>query len=442
MSVARYVKALESDNSRLAKEGVIKRATNLANNGDKSAQIFLSCARLCYDPYSKWGVAQIPESSNTGDTGCTAWDLFFALLDNLKHRRLTGHAARDAIVETMTHFNQTDWNLVCRRVLIKDLRAGITATTLNKFVNEDYQVPGFGVQLATDSKGQPENMTGRRRLEYKFDGVRMVAIVQDGEVTLTSRNGKDLENFPQIAESIKTLIPHLESKFPNGFVLDGEVMGQSFQDLMKHARRKKDAVTDNMVYHIFDIVDLSAFKEGKWNKSQADRTSYVLDLKQHIADINNLTVSEGRTVDCDTPEGLDALFTFFSQAVAEGYEGIMIKDLDAPYDCKRTKSWLKMKPNLTLDLTVVAVERGTGRNAGCLGALVCEGEDEGRLIRVNVGSGLSDAQREEFWDNQDAIIGSVAEVMADAVTQNQDGSYSMRFPRFVRFRGFEAGEKI
>ena len=73
---------------------------------------------------------------------------------------------------------------------------------------------------------------------------------------------------------------------------------------------------------------------------------------------------------------------------------------------------------------------------------ICEGEDDGRKIRVNVGSGLSDSNRDEYWVNRDSLHGNLVEVEADAVTQNQDGSYSLRFPRFVRFRSFEAGEKI
>ena len=93
---------------------------------------------------------------------------------------------------------------------------------------------------------------------------------------------------------------------------------------------------------------------------------------------------------------------------------------------------------------MTALEEGTGRNAGKLGALVCEGVDDGKNIVTNVGTGLSDLDREEIWASKDAVIGQVIEVRADAVTQNQDSEdeYSLRFPRFLRFRGFAAGEKI
>ena len=72
----------------------------------------------------------------------------------------------------------------------------------------------------------------------------------------------------------------------------------------------------------------------------------------------------------------------------------MIKDVDAPYTCKRSHAWLKAKPFIEVTLEVVDVEEGTGRNEGRLGAVVCEGLDDGRRYSVNVGSGFSDANRD------------------------------------------------
>ena len=151
---------------------------------------------------------------------------------------------------------------------------------------------------------------------------------------------------------------------------------------------------------------------------------------------------EAEEVDLDTAEGHDQMRRFANDAVANGFEGIMIKDIDAPYECKRSSFWMKWKPVITVDLNIVGFEEGTGRNEGRLGAIICEGIDNDRNIRVNVGSGLSDANRDEYWSARDKLLGDVIEVAADAVTQNQDGTYSLRFPRFVRFRGFEPGEKL
>ena len=130
--------------------------------------------------------------------------------------------------------------------------------------------------------------------------------------------------------------------------------------------------------------------------------------------------------------------------VAQGYEGIMIKDPDGKWEGKRSVAWLKQKPFIEVSLSVTAVEEGTGRNQGKLGALVCEGEDDDKKIVVNVGSGFSDEQRAEFWAAKDTLIGQVVEVRADAATRSQDSedTWSLRFPRFLRFRGFKTGEKI
>jgi DNA ligase-1 len=133
-------------------------------------------------------------------------------------------------------------------------------------------------------------------------------------------------------------------------------------------------------------------------------------------------------------EVITTLQEYFEEALKLGYEGIMIKNMEAPYQTKRTDAWMKLKPTSTFDLVVVGLEEGTGKNEGRLGALVCEGEDDGKLIRVNVGSGLTDEQRQQIWEDKETTIDMVVEVMADVVTQNQDGSYSLRFPRFVRFR--------
>jgi DNA ligase-1 len=141
----------------------------------------------------------------------------------------------------------------------------------------------------------------------------------------------------------------------------------------------------------------------------------------------------------------EVLFKDYNKEMVEaGFEGIMIKSVDAPYECKRSTSWLKQKPFIEVSLSVTAVEEGTGRNVGKLGAIVCEGVDDDKTIVVNVGSGFTDEQRAEFWEAKDSLIGQVVEVRADAATRSQDSedTWSLRFPRFLRFRGFTKGEKI
>ena len=214
---------------------------------------------------------------------------------------------------------------------------------------------------------------------------------------------------------------------------------------MKQVHRKSNANADDAVLHLFDILPLREFSAGISSNTQIQRIYELLSWHRPIADhMPNVTVVGHVSVDLDTDEGRAEFNRINAEAIAGGYEGIMIKDPNAKYETKRTHSWLKQKPFIEVSLTVVGLEEGTGKNVGRLGALVCEGADDGVQIRTNVGSGLTDALRDEIWADQTSVVGQVVEIRADAKTRSQDSEdvWSLRFPRFIRFRGFDMGEKL
>jgi len=220
-------------------------------------------------------------------------------------------------------------------------------------------------------------------------------------------------------------------------------MSSSFQDLMKQVHRKDNVEAGDAVLNLFDVIPLADFEKGFWDKDQSTRSDMIYHWHNTYKDmLPNVAVVGHELVDLDTDAGQVRFKEINQKAVAGGYEGIMIKDPKAPYECKRSVAWLKLKPFIEVSLEVVDVEEGTGRNIGRLGAIVCQGVDDGKTIRVNVGSGFSDSDRDSYWSSRDSILGQIVEVRADAVTRNQDGTYSLRFPRFLRFRGFEVGEKL
>jgi DNA ligase-1 len=311
-----------------------------------------------------------------------------------------------------------------------------------KYAN--YAIPVFGCQLAHDSANHETKVAGKKLIEVKLDGVRVLTIVRsDGRVDMFSRNGKELANFPHIVEQISAVVKAKSTSKDMDLVLDGEIMSSSFQDLMKQVHRKDNVEAGDAILNLFDVIPLADFEQGVYNKSQRVRSSMInFWVEQNKDMLPNVTALTNEEVDLDTKEGQVRFKEINAKAVAGGYEGIMIKDPEAGYECKRSVAWLKLKPFIEVSLTVVDTEEGTGKNVGKLGALVCEGIDDGKAIRVNVGSGLTDEQRDSFWQLKRDCIGMVAEVRADAITQNQDGTYSLRFPRFKGFRGFAPGEKI
>jgi len=431
------VQELERDNSRLAKETVIAIVAVQGHD-----EFFEGC-RLALDPMITFGLKQVPEKKDTTGDGLGR-ELFLELCTQLNSRIATGNNARDLVQRAMAMATPAEWNSWCRRILIKDLRCGVSEKTINKAVekiNADYIVPTFACQLAHDSANHEGKLQGQKLVEVKLDGVRVITIVwPDGRVLQFSRNGKELVNF----EHVKEQLAAVAHGFNEPMVLDGEIMSSSFQDLMKQVHRKDNVAAGDAILNLFDYLTLEQFNNGGASSAQQEHRSVMLqEWYATVQDaLPNVTVLSYEAIDLDTAVGQDQFREINQRAIAGGYEGIMIKDPAAPYECKRSTAWLKLKPFIEVSLTVVDFEQGTGRNAGRLGAIICEGEDDGRRIRVHVGSGFSDANRDDYWLGRETIMGTIAEVRADAVTQNQDGTYSLRFPRFLRFRGFRAGEKM
>lgn len=431
------IQKLESNNSRLYKEGVIAVEAK-AGNGE-----FFAGVRMALDNYDTFGIKKVPTKNVNVGNGLS-WAAFNTVAQQLIRRSLTGNAARDAVNQLMAAATQEQWNDWYRRILIKDLRCGVTEKTVNtvaKKANKPlYMIPVFECQLAHDSTNHQGKVRGRKRLEVKLDGVRVITIVYpDGRVNMFSRNGKELLNFPHIVKQMERMATQME----HAWVFDGEVMSASFQDLMKQVHRKSNVQSQDAVLYLFDNLSLEEFRAGGTDIPQNVRSEVLQAWYTEFESVMpNVKVLDYEEVDLDTPEGREQFEALNKKAIAGGYEGIMMKEPDAGYECKRSTNWLKLKPFIEVSLIVVDAEEGTGKNEGRLGALICEGIDDGKAIRVNVGSGFSDADRDQIWKTRKTVIGQVAEVRADAVTQNQDGTYSMRFPRFERWRGFTPGEKI
>ena len=425
------IRSLEEHSSRLNKEAIIE--------AEKDNVELFEGFQLALSPFITFGVKKVPSFSGPDGQGLP-WVAFKELCELLRTRQLTGDDARSAIELALSASTAKQWNDWYRRILIKDLRCGVSEKTINKIKKN--AVPLFECMLAHDGANHESKVTGKKLLEPKLDGVRALLVI-DAEAksaTIYSRNGKILENFGHITRGIEDNF----ELFERSIVIDGEVVSSSFQALMKQVHRKSDAEAGDARLMAFDILPLSEFLAGKSTMGQRRRSNLLRSMKATLDKVGGIDIIPQVEVDLDSAVGELQFKQYNKDAIDAGFEGIMIKDIDAPYVCKRHVAWLKQKPFIEVSLAVVAVEEGTGKNAGRLGAIICEGEDDGKKIRVNVGSGLTDEQRDEFWKDQDELMGQIVEVRADAATRNQDSEdlWSLRFPRFLRFRGFKAGEKI
>ena len=427
----KIIQELESDNSRLKKEAIIKRE----NDADNIR--FFDGVCMALDGFRTFGVQKVPVAKKDGP-GIPEAE-FLDTIKKLEERTLTGNEMRDKIEDLCNRSKMEEWNDWYRRILIKDLRCGVTHKTINK--NTTMQVPVFDCMLATDSAKHEKKMVGNVIVEPKLDGVRVIVIcdVDKDEVKLFSRNGKELSNFPEINKQFDDMLDQMGESM----VFDGEVMSDDFQTLMREIHRKGGAKTKDAKLNLFDCLPLSEFKNGGANSVN----DTILFRKKMLESFNygpNINLVEYVKMNLSDEDGQKQFADYNKMCIDRGFEGIMVKPVNGIYECKRSTLWLKVKPFIEVSLTVKDTEEGTGRNVGKLGALIVEGKDDGKFIKTNVGSGLTDSDRETYWKAKDKLIGQIVEIRADAITQNQNAKdeWSLRFPRFLRFRGFKPGEKM
>ena len=342
-----------------------------------------------------------------GERNATNKDLleYFEILDKLSSRDLVGNSARDAISQFVSQFVETDEFLM---ILDGSLNIGMNASSINKAIPD--LISKFSVILAKKYEGK---LFMNTLASQKFDGVRCIAIKKNGKTTMYSRTGKEYKNFDLIRDQINALID-------DDFVMDGEVVlnkgnesGLSihFQPLMEIIRKKDYKITE-CIYLIFDMMSIDDFY-GKKKSSYADRnmcydvptSGYLLRVHQfYVTDIDDL----------------------WQMAVLNCWEGLMLRNADAPYEGKRTNNLLKMKMMQDDEYTIIDVNEGGGKYAGMMGSITVLVDG----CAVNVGSGFSDHDRKEMWNNRQFIIGQVATI--NYFEKTKDGS--LRFPVFKCIR--------
>ncbi len=128
---ASWINKLNESDSRLHKEDVILQALEASVLGSRISQIFLGFTNACYNPYVTFGIRQVPDTAGIVDAE-NPWDEFNTLMYQLSQRKLTGHAARDAVQNMAERFDSEEWNTFLAPVLRRDLRAGISDKTINK----------------------------------------------------------------------------------------------------------------------------------------------------------------------------------------------------------------------------------------------------------------------------------------------------------------------
>jgi ATP-dependent DNA ligase len=422
---------LASNNSRLYKEKIL----TLNQNNETLKSVIL----LTLNPFVNFYIRKIPDYTlNLVSKKQDTLDKALLRLKLLSERTLTGNAGIEHLKIVLESVSPVDARVI-ERIIAKDLKCGVSEATVNKIWPG--LIPSYPCMLASayDQK-LVDKIKFPAVAQLKMDGMRFNAVVKNGVCEFRSRNGKEVD-IPD--PSIRLPFIHMANFYGTDMVFDGELVvvdaAGKIQDrktgngilnkAVKGTMSVEEAV--NVRATLWDAISLSGFQAGVENEPYHIRLG---KLCNSISDMKNIKAHLGHYVDMVYSRQVDDLLSaqkLFNKFLSEGQEGIILKTRDGVWENKRSKSLIKFKGELECDLRVVGWEEGTGKNVGRLGALVLESDCGG--IRVNVGTGFSDADR--LGINSANSVGRIVAVKYNArITDKTSSTASLFLPVFVEFR--------
>lgn len=310
------------------------------------------------------------------------------------------------------------------QMITKKFRLGADAKLVNKCIPG--LIPTFDVMLGISIEKVKLKGDERIFISQKLNGTRCAFV---GDKCMT-RQGKEYIGLQHIIEDLQKLVG--TNMFVDGELIyknkEGLTDSEAFQKGTGIAMSKDEDKSDLKLI-VFDMFPLDEFWNGQSKEIYSERLlNYLLPLRDKVSSnhFENVSVVPMFYNGYDHTE----IWNWLDYAENNDMEGVII-NLDTPYECKRSKNLIKVKKFYTYDLEVVGVEEGDGKNKGTLGALVVKYKDN----TVNVGSGFTDEERKNFWENREDIIGRIIEVKyKEITTDKKTGLESLQFPVFCGLR--------
>jgi len=420
MSILKIIDGLAATTKRLEKESILE-----ANRTNEVLKLVIQQA---LDPHITFHIRKIP--SFKYDIATENVPLLNAInqLYRLSSRELTGNAGTEHLSRVLSSVSTED-SAVLIKIISKDLECGVSTATANKIWGKDF-IKKFPCMLASSM-----NEKNLDKIEYpafvqtKMDGMRAMAVVKNGAVTVYSRNGRVLDVSSQFEELIDVPID-------NDYVIDGELLvadngklldRQSGNGILNKALKGtiSDEERKKIIMVAWDYIPLSDFEEGKCEMPTNVRMYYLDSIVQHVPAIS--------VIDNHIVKSIEEATNIFNELLSKGEEGVILKNIKSEWVSKRSHDLVKMKEILEADLEIIGVVEGTGKYVGKLGSIIVK--DKGHNIEVNVGTGFNDEQRDEYWKDKDKLIGNTVAVQYNAkISSKGDSKDSLFLPVFVEIR--------
>jgi len=386
--------------------------------------------RLALCPFTQFYQRKIP--AYTRDPKFNTMTLGFAMqqLYSLSSREVTGNAAIEFLRNLLSSLDPDDAKVI-ERIIDKSLDCGVQVSTANDVW------PGliteYPCMLCSPFEQKlVDKIKFPAYAQMKMDGMRFNAIVRDGKCEFRSRNGKEILLLGNLEQEFIALAGSVDCVFDGELLvmLEGDHQfadRQTGNGILNKANKGTISAKEAALVHatVWDLIPYVQFVDGycgtPYAKRYATLQAIIAKQKADGKKIWNVTSTIVQT--------LEEAQEIFQGYLAEGYEGIILKDGNGAWEDKRAKHQIKFKGELECDLKIVAIEEGTGKYAGMLGAIVCESSDG--KIKVNVGSGFNDAHRKNLGKE---ILDKIVAIKYNSRIKNKLGDESLFLPIFIEIR--------
>lgn len=323
---------------------------------------------------------------------------------------------------------------VLMKILTKRMNIGIGAKLINKAIMEEL-IPDPSLMLATDDQKEIEKWK-KIYCEEKYDGVRVIAkgSSKTGFTFFTRAfNELDRNKLTNIEKSLSEVCKTLETPdsdlqiFFDGELTDKDrksVSGKVTQILKGTA---PDNIDESFVFNVFDVENYSVLETGKGNTPYLKRRRLLEKFFESSSEESPVRIAR-----LWEAESMDEVNEVYKQIVSLGGEGVILKKEDHLYECRRSKSWIKLKEVNDCDLLVTGWYEGEGKREGYIGGLICT--DLTGTLHVRIGAGFTDQELKTLSKDTNQLAGKIASVQYNVTITDKHGNRSLFLPRFVEIR--------
>ena len=376
-------------------------------------------------------------------------------IDLISGGEYTGSEAKDFLIQILEGLSMSDRKVI-KKVVLKDLRIGVSGKTLNKVYGKDFitdtpyqgassydealvmrlfdESDGGSSQIKKDgryanvihrSKGVVPRIESRQGFETKIYGAEFLKEIESfepcvlhGELTISYDGVNDIER--KTSNGIITSLIAIGAKIEDGV----DIAKDQIKFFKRHGKTYQ-SMLDCVIYTVWDRITLDEYYEA------VSFVPYYARINTLMAEVYVCKTDKVRLIEGKTVFSLDEAQQHFREALHRGEEGTVLKSLSAGWKNGKPNYQIKLKLEIRTDGKIVGFIQGKGKNSHLISSLMTESSCG--LVKSDP-CGISVEDMEYITANQDELLGTIVEVKSCGLSTDKDGNYSLQHPVFIDFR--------